>query len=610
MKQIIEKFKRIFAQDLFFYGFLTILLISIGQLPIILHFFHTPAGYYYPLLDKITADDYYYLALIRFGMGSSWVAKLPYVVADHQGSLIQIFFIWLGKLSFITGIGPAEIFAIFRVVGGLIFAVASILFLRTILNKSQARLAFIFFLFSQPLGFIKFGQYLGQDFDIWIWHFGEAARRVSAMPPHYTFGKGLTILALVFLITYFKKAVLKPQNEVQPRKTRKSVIGALIAGIIVFIAGIIYPPPVFIVLFSLGMAGIVYILVKASLANSFTVRGVLSGHLGGVSLARAFLPSRRGWFLGLVIFLLGALLPLLILKAELSKGYPWSQWNRIELGWNDPSMTFEWDYLRMLGILVLLVPFSLPKVVGRFLHLGRVHSATPEVVLRLFFLFWAISAFLLFPFANMLQIGKFRFIEGAQIVPLAILAVWGFNFIIKLIERYKNYAVAKIFQRAFLFLFVVNFCLFTFFQVMWSTKRLWGYWRNVYFPKDEQEALSFLENKVAPNSIVLAELSASNYIPSFARVKTIIGFPGVYEDLYEFNLEKSNIDNILTGTSSEAKAREYMLKRKADYIYYQIYAYGEKKLYPEILESVFKNNSIEIYKVKDDLSSARHQELR
>ncbi len=97
---IIKSISRLIKNELFFYSFFSFFIIFIGQLPVILHIFHTPKGFYYPFLDTVAfASDYYYLGLIRYGMGNDWLLKIPYVTVDHAGSLIQIFFLALGKLS-------------------------------------------------------------------------------------------------------------------------------------------------------------------------------------------------------------------------------------------------------------------------------------------------------------------------------------------------------------------------------------------------------------------------------------------------------------------------------------------------------------------------------
>lgn len=553
MRDLVDQLKKIFAQDLYFYSFLIFLVILIGQLPIVLHYFHCPKGYYYPLLDKITADDYYYLSLIRYGMGSAWLTKIPYVIAEHKSSLIQIFFILLGKLSLLTNIGPAEIFAIFRVIGGAVFVLSTVLLFKTVLSKSQTRLAFIFFLFAQPLVWLNDGLFT-KAFGVWIWvwHYGEAARRISSIPPHYTLGRALAVLSLLLLFLFIKK-----------RRLSSAFTGAILA----FLAGIIYPPPVFIIFFSLSLAFVFYAFLK-----KLTLKNILT-------------PKN----LGIVFFILGFVLPLVVLKSELAKGHPWSGWSKIELGWNKPNQHFEWNYLRMLGVLVVLTPFSLPKVFAR----------KDVSYFKLFLFLWFISPFILFPLSNILSVGKIRFTEGSQIVPLSVLAIWGIDYLFKKIKRLFSLQTAKIFIKSFLTVFIVYFSFITVHVGFNLTLNLWPPWRNIYLHPDELKTLSFLARNAEEDSIIVAGEHVSAFIPAFARVRTVIGFPGAYSRFADYSFEKEKIEGILTASLSESEVMDYLLKRKVNFVYYDTSIHGKKEFYPEILESVYKNKYFEIYKVKE-----------
>lgn len=573
-----KKISSFFSEDKYFYGFLTAFILLLGQLPIILHIFHTPSGYYYPLLDRVSFSDYYYIALIRFGMGPEWLVRVPYIISEHKASLIQVFFIWLGKLSLVTGIGPAEILAISRIAGGLVLIFAAVFVLRIILGKDKARLAFLFFLLSQPLPFIAFSKYLFQDFDVWMWHFGEAARRISLMPPHYNFGKGLAILSVGALFLFFK---------------HKKIKYLFAAGFLIFAAGIIYPPPVFIIVFSLALATAAIVIRKllstgpvTRVSQSSASRRSPSAHLpngcalfGSPSLASPVWIS--SFIFPLIFFLLAAIIPLMVLKLEIAKGYPWDGWQKVELGWNDPKMHFERDYFSIAWSLVLLSVFSIKKVFDR-----QNLSWT-----NMFVFFWAISAFLLFPFANIFEVGKFRLTEGAQIVPLSILAYFGFE---KLCEKIKAKAVRKI----FISMFILYFLILTICQVMWSTKRLWPHWANVYINPKEVEALTFLEKKVKANSVILSDTFSSNYIAAFARVRTVVGFPDFFLDIHKYALEESKIDAILRGKMPEKDAQNYLSSNKVSNIYSKISTFGDHVIYPNLLKIAFQNNLVTVYQNK------------
>lgn len=533
--------KKIFSAGGFKYFLLSVFIIFIAQFPILLHVWHTPKDHYYPLLDQVSPSDYYYIALVRYGAGDNWLIKIPYVVTEHKESFIQILFVLLGKISKITGIGPAEVLFLSKIGGGIVFLLSVILFLRAIVPRDLKLPAFLIFLFSQPLPSLK-ASVINEGYSLWVWHFGEAARRISLMPPHYTLGKGLAILSLFFIFLYEK------------RLKSKILIGAILSAVL---SGIIYPPVNFIILFSLILTIAVFsVIYKFRLTNIKSIQ-----------------------ISGFILYLLSLIIPLILLKVELIKGYPWNMWNRVELGWNDPSMHFEFDYFRMFWWLFILVILMLPKIIRE----GK------EKLYVIFLFIWGVSAFLLFPFANLLSIGKFRFTEGAQIVPLAILsAIW-------LKEK-----MSKLRQIKYVFysLFFGYYLIFAFFVFKEDTLRFWPYWGNVYFPPEDVAAFNFLDKAIPVNSTVLADMFPSNYIPAFASVRTPLGFSDFYPAYTDYEKDMEITKKIMENSIPAGGALNFFKKLKIEYIYFDKSVYGSINLYPELLEQKFENQKIRIYKVK------------
>ena len=546
---------RLFVKDRYFYGLTILGALLLGQLPILLHIWHTPSGFYYPYLDKVAFSDYYYIALTRFGMGTDWLLKIPYVVDNHQGSIIQIFFLLLGKISIISGIGPAEAIALSRIFGGMLYSFSVVLLFRFLLPKIQARFAFILFLITEPFPTINLLQPISDwGFMNWIWHFGEAVRKISVMPPHYTIGRGLVILSIYFFLIFLRNTRFR---------------NAVISGLIMTAAGIIYPPPVFILFVSL-ITGFSLCVISDRKYRDF------------------FLSKIKKRLLGLILFTLCALLPLTLLKIEIAKGFPWNRWNEVELGWNTTYMNFEANYLLMLGLPLLLIPFSLKILLVKDKRFYE----------KLLVFIWFLSPFLLFPFANLLRLGKFRFIEGAQIVPESILALWGFQYFLEYLSKFLKSRYVHYFKIIFITVIFGNFFLYTAASTYFSTWTLWGYNTNVYITPGELEALSFIERNVRSDSIVLADLYPSNFIPAFAQVRTVIGFPDFYKDNYDYLTDQNNINDILSGKMPENEARKYIKRRNVDFVYKQTPAANSVSLYPSLMEEIFNNKKIAIYKVK------------
>ena len=68
----------------------------------------------------------------------------------------------------------------------------------------------------------------------------------------------------------------------------------------------------------------------------------------------------------------------------------------------------------------------------------------------------------------------------------------------------------------------------------------------------------------------------------------------LYADyLRDFEIAK----RILSGQEESGKSRNFLLKNKADYVYYDKTSFGERVFYPDLLRNIFQNNEIVIYQV-------------
>lgn len=530
--------KKFLGRETVFYFLFSLGIILLAQIPVFLHILHTPKGFYYPLLDQVSQSDFYYIALVRSGMGENFLTKIPYVSSDHPASLIQIPFILMGKLSLISGIGPAEMTALFRIFGGIILLISAILFIKIILPKNLQKITFLLFLLTEPLPTLKHSLFK-EWYSQWVWHFGDAARRISSVPSHYSLGKGFALLSLYFLFAYIKSG------------KKKLLLTALVIAVL---SGLIYPPPVFIIAFSLGSASFFYFLINARKIKIIQIKVFGS-------------------------YIIACLIPLIILKTELSKGYPWNMWNRVELGWNDPSMQFEIHYFRMFWWLFLLVPFFLPKVI----------KSVKENVNYLFILIWSISAYIFFPFADLMLLGKFRFTEGVQIVPLSILGTLALSQLI------QNSRVLRI---LFFLLFTGYFTVFSGLVFTESVTSLWPIWRNVYFTPELVEAFKFLDNSVPDHSVVLADYNSSNYLPAFALIRSPFGFSDFYPIFSEYKKDMETAENIIQYKKPESETLNFLKQKKIEYIFQDKSVFGDKELYPGFLEKIFVNSKTSIYKVE------------
>ena len=211
---------------------------------------------------------------------------------------------------------------------------------------------------------------------------------------------------------------------------------------------------------------------------------------------------------------------------------------------------------------------------------------------------WALSAFLLFPIAQYLSLGKFRFTEGVQILPLAILALYGLTFLKNSLEKIAGLKITRVVIGFVMVLLVLNFTLFTIHKANQSTQALWGRFVNAYIPPSEREALSFLSLNAQSGSVIIADLYSSGYIPIFARVKTIIGFSDFFPTYAQFAKEHDTVNALLQNKLTESDAASYLAGRRVDFAYNKFLPFVAP-LYPSLLEPVFSNSSVMIYKVRN-----------
>lgn len=536
--------KRLVHRDNLLYVAIIVLIIVLGQMPIIARIFHTPEGRYYPLLDKIFYTDYAYVAAMRFAMeGSEWMQKNAHVWADHQPSLMWFVYVVLGKIAKVSGFGPFEVFALFRVVGGILFLTAAAALLRLLLPKKQSLIAFALFAFAQPFPFWNNGNLMAQDINHFVWDIGEAARRVSSLPPHYSLGKGLMLVSLA-------------AGFLAMRRQRGRLLWTVIAAGAVIAAGFIYPMPVFLLLFIFSVSlGAYFLVQKGNMRSLWNQRFFV------------FLP-----------ILAAGLIPLIVLKLDVAaKGFPWTLWNTAELGYNTAAMQFELRYLQMLGPLLLLVPFGVWKLLRQ----------STWSFSNLFVLVWFLSPFLLFPFANALSFGKHRFIESIPILPAAVLAVWGWQKLAKASARMSAFLVGG---------FLGYFLLFSSLVTYASTVRLWPAYDNVYVPRIKLAALDFLRTSAEKDTVVLANVYPSNYIPAFARVRTIVGNPVTYSNDEIYWKELNSIAAIFKGQLPKEEAQEFLSAHLVRYVYDD--APTTRHLYPQFLEKIYDHGTIVIYRVR------------
>lgn len=533
--------------DLFFIGLATCFFLLASAQDVILRM-HTPPGYIYPYLLTVFWSKFYYLSLIMEGTGLGWLVHMPYIIVPHPGSFIHYLYFVLGKIASVTHLMPYQIYALSRIGGALLLLGAAALFLRRIVESKLSRIAFFLYLFTEPWPFWNAGNIFVQDFGHWMWETGEAVRRIGVLPPHTTIGGGLAVVSLLLVLT--------PGGGNHWGRT-------LLAAVISFIAGVVYPIPTFVIGFSYGAAVCCY-------------------HIQQVVVRRG---HQWDWkkVTHAAIYLSGGIIAVLLLQHETAKGFPWNVWQWEVSYFNGPLGQFFLRYPQQLGA---LLPLAIVGLLRR-----KIISLEGWFVT-----IWAFSGFILAPFATPLHLASYRIIQAQQWLPLSILAAYGVSYIAAWLRstmhvRYSAMIIGM--GTGLIMLYFGGIAVLSGYQ---TVSGLWPNYTNIYIPPETSLAFAFMRAHVAPDSIVIAELYTANMLPGFARVRTVIGYPPDYEKYEDFQHDAAITNAFLSRTLSEEAARDLVSLWHADVVYADASTGVALRPY-SFLKPVYSNHAVVIQEV-------------
>ena len=200
---------------------------------------------------------------------------------------------------------------------------------------------------------------------------------------------------------------------------------------------------------------------------------------------------------------------------------------------------------------------------------------------------WIISGFIL----AYLPLGiQRRFLLGITI-PLGIVAIYGLNYVIKLVSNriplilrydrlvYFSYLLFASFS-------LINLCLGSSLYIRTLPE-------DKFYPRDLENALSWLDNNAAPNDFVLGNIRTGQLIAQRTRLKTYVGHP--METLF-FDDKIAAVEDYYQGEAPGG----WIQKTPIQWVVYSLY---EEEFTPTFtpdpdLELVYQNKTVWIYKVK------------
>lgn len=527
---------------------IVVCMLVIGSIQDALLYFHKPAGTVYPFLLTTFYSKFYYLSIITQGLEGHTRVHLHYMLLPYNPWVIlQYVYLFLGLIGRPLHMAAYQMFLVARVAGAILLLVSAILFIRRTLTGRLAAIAVFLYLFEEPLPFWNRGNIFAQDFGHWVWDTGEAVRRYAVLPPHITISGGLTVLSLLL----FQTALAK-----------KSFVLTIVAGLCYFVAGIVYPIPVFIT-------------------------GIALGLTAGIAMSMSFVHKRLDVtrFVMAGVFLTLGIVAVLLLQHESAKGFPWNVWAWEVNYFNGPQGMFWQGYLQQVGV---FLPFA-------FIAL---FTKKPKTSADLFIRVWAFSGFFIAPFATTLRLGMNRIIQAQQILPLSILSAQGVMVLLLSLKRIAGTKITGFIQAVLAVSMLTVFAVYASlcgYQVVHS---FWPGYRNVYIRPTDLEVFSYLWTHARTEPFVLAELYTANMLPGFAPVKTIIGYPPNYLNADDFNRDIGQTSLFLQAALTESEARiladrwhiGYVYARDSDIVSIRPYTF---------LTPVLKNDDVTLFAVRN-----------
>lgn len=488
-------------------------------------------NYYWP-------DFNLYLSKIRQGYEGRFLAVEKYTGEPHRGSLIQEFYLILGKLGNILAISPNYAYQLGRIILApllliLIAVLCQFYFKKTFFTVS----GFLIILASSSFprisldaGSLIIGRYME-----W-WSNIDSLQRITFIP-HILFGQVVSFFLL------YKLTLIKPQLTL-----KKIIFYSLLGNAI----GLVFPP------------------------SLMTLLGVLIL----ISLFR-----RR--FNKTVLFIL-CLLPSLIYLYITTKFLPWSA--LVEFHRSHPMMIPLDQYLLGTGPVIFLGFFgSLLAVIN------RKKTYYPLIL-------WVAVTFL---FASLFSLLKeqspLRFTQTGLFIPLGILATYFFQTLANL--KIKNFVAVLITVYLLGNLLIMKTSLD--WQINFINQRVNAdipavpYPPQTMYPLTEWMAgINWLRDNSQKEDVVLAAITAGNYIPAYAGNFVYFG----QSNTVDYERKQAEVDRFFKGEMTHSQARLFLENGRIKYIFLgpqEKEKLGGKNLQEiySIVKSVFTNNEVTIYRI-------------
>jgi len=509
-------------------------------------------------------DYNFYLSRIRQGQEKRFLVVEKYYNQPHQGSLFQIFYLFIGKAGLIFGASPTVLYHGARLILGFVFLILISLYVDKLFSGWWRLAAFLLITTSSSWPvlvkageFWRFGTYMG-----W-WSAVDSLQRITFIP-HVLLGQ---IGILIFIRKYSAKF-----SKTKP-------LAYILWGVSGFLIGIVFPPSLIVVYAYFFL----YFILEVGLLFK--------------NQRRSFFSLWREKIIPQAVFVLLSA-PALVYARLMFSIYPWKALALFDT-LHGVKMPYA-DYYLALGPVLI---FGL---------LGAILVLIKQKKEYYFSVVWIAAIFLLFKIFEFIPMqSSIRFTEGAINVPLGILAAYFFFTIFH--GKFKNKkfvsSILKLTARGTATATIVMGLLVMTSMVFWLTDQVKGKraggWKvpsgvQLAYPlKDFMRGISYIQNNTRREEVVLAYDTASNYIPAYAGNFVYIGHANTPDE----KEKRERAAEFFSAGMTEKEASDFMKKENISLVFFgpqekEIKGINDPDKIYSFLSQEYRNDEVVVYRVK------------
>lgn len=492
-----------------------------------------------------TAIDYYhYLGIMKEGANGSWLVSDLYNTVPHKQSLVFFFFIIAGKIGGIFHLSPIITYHLIRFISIEFMFVATYLVCVEVVGGRRGLWAAIVGLFTTvpPVMYLPIVKtYLG---DFAWWDVLDSLHRADYLP-HHSFGIGLLLISTLLVMKFFRQGKIHQ---------------ILIASLTAFASGIVYP-----------IVGFVFVAVIIATSIIYLGKQYRKHHLLKINVITP-----------VIVVTICACFSLLIMKQQVSLGYPWDQYN---VGYGVWEQVNDFTRNFFIAYSVILI-FSLPALIFYLLKSEKFS----EILIGI----WALIPFMLIIVAPLLGLEKIRMAYLGQFIPYGILITTSIFIIFK---RLPTLLLKRIYIGTSMLILIANTTLTTGYYFQKRLVREVHKSGIYHLDKKLFPAYAFIDNHVPLYANVLGDFVVGSTLPAFATVKTYFGHWTQTSDYWR---KEGETRTFLEGQYSPAEALTFLTKGNIEYIV--VRTVDQKQSVDAMLrvlplETIYTDGDIAIYKV-------------